>query len=397
MADWTQFSSRPILADFTVDGLDANGSITSGTSGTVTKGTNGSISVTPGSVNSTAVPTGYAWDALEMEIISPQASDGTSPDATVTILNGTTNLQETLYIDGSNKGNMFPYPTYTKGLQRLVFGFSARDLLTKAINRGGVSNLPLKMTGLKVTESLRVTVASTAGWSSPKVPMRIIIRGDILSDATLRELDRAPYDGTIDLSIPGFPRYQNVHVVNGPISQNWSALPGGVHQGSVKVNRRITFAYNNAQVPANGQLILSQLNALRGNDANVVASENDLGDYFKNTNNAFLWQEFGVNLYAAGAVANIAMVVDGTNVPQDTVNGTYASFGHNDFAYGAIATNGQGPNTSSEYLRVGPATRLGQFLAFQNGVVPAIASGNSTAITANQVSVVKGGVLISQG
>lgn len=398
MASPTQFAVKSVVLDVTVEGLDAGQTLTSPQSGSSTSGTNGSIKVTTNSIDSTSLSAGYAWDLTDLYVVSPQASDGTFPDVQFTIINNTTNLSDTLYLDGSNKGNIFPRADYTKGLQHIVLGFPLRELLIKGAARGGVSNLPLKATGIKVASGgLAVEVTSTAGWSSPNVPMRIIGVADVLQDADLAALDGLGYNGAIDIKVPGFPEFQTVHTINGPISQNWNALPGGNHQGSVKVSRRINFAYNNAAVSATGVYIFSGLNGLRGASGNIASTKNDLGDYFVGSGSAFLWQEFGVNLYATGTEARVAMQVNQMNVPQDTQHGTPISTGWNKFAYAAIATNGQGSASSDEYLRVPPVTRLGQFLAFQNGVAPVIYSGNGSSISANDVSVVKGGVLINQG
>jgi hypothetical protein len=401
MASWTNFQSKPILLDVTVPAIGAGQTLTSPTTGSITVGT-GTIQVTPNSILSTAIAAGYVADVTEIAIISPIIAQGNYPDAVVTLVNGTTNLQNVLWLDASYGGNMFPRWKVTRGRQRIVLGYSTRDVLRKHARRvasgaGGVKNLPLKITGLKVTSSLTVQVYSVAGWANPLVPLRIICRGDLLASEDLAELNNYPYDGTIQLSVPPTPTFSTHHSLPGPLSLNWGALPGGNHQGPVRVFRRLTFAYNFQQIPASGPYVFSQLNALQGAVTNVAQTYNDLGDYFKDNQNAFLWQEFGLNLYAPNTQLYVDMQVDGTKVPQDTPFGTLITTGNNDFAYGAVALNGQGAANSTEFDRIPPVDLLGQFLAYQNGVVPVVASANGQPIAANQVSIAKGGVLITQG
>ncbi len=397
MAAWTDYTSRSVLLDVTATVMAAGGSIQSPTSGSSTISGN-TIEVTPNSVLSTAVPQGYAWDALLVEITSPVQSAGVYPDCIVEIYNGTTLLSDFLYIDGSFGGNMFPRAKLTRGQRQIALGFSTKDLLAMAFAGRSIKNLPLKITGLKVTSGLTIRVTSVAGWTSAAlVPLRVKIYGDVLTASDIDLLATAPYNGEIKQSVPGAPDFSAFHSLGGPLSlKTWGALPGGNAQnGGIKVNRRMTFAYNASPTVGGAQFIFSQNNAIQGANANVATPQNDLGDAFKGTGNFFAWDELGVNLYAAATVANFGLKVDGTVVPQDTSNGTPISSGYDNFAFGAVALNGQGPSTSSDYDGIPAASQLGKFASHDNGVVPFIVT--TAAIAANEIEVVKGGVLVSQG
>lgn len=403
MADWTSWKSRPILADYTVPNIGAGETLYGPTSSNVTTA-NGKIELTPNSVSSTAVPSGYVWDALSVEITSPVTSPGSYPDCVVWFTNGTgTSTDNVIYLDASYQGNMFPRAKLTRGQKNVVLGYSTRDLMManarRAQHGGNIANMPLKVTGLKVTNQLTLNVYSKSGWTNTAdIPLRVIVRGDVLNSNEVDALNQLPFSPQIHMSVPAVQDFNAQHGFGGYFNLNsWATLPGGENQAGTKVYRRINFAYNN-QAITSSQYVFSQLNALQGNTSNVVKSQNDLGYYYKESNNAFLLQEFGVNLYNAGDQALVGIKVNDTTIPNRITNGgTLISSGNNDFAYGAVSQNGQGSASSSEYDVVPSANLLGQFLAYKNGMVPVVSSATSSSIAADDLSIAQGGVQVIQG
>lgn len=400
MANWTAYKSRPKLLDVTISGIAAgttdvaipvDGNLNSG--GNVSVGTNPNIT--------SIVRQGQVADAF-LVTVTPVIQSATSfPDCEIWFDNGTSSQRGYQVFDVGYPVDMLPDLDVLEPNPELVqlillIGRPTRDVLREhaaslAAGRGGVPNLPTAITGWKVTDRLVLHVASSAGWSNPIVPMRVEVYADIYTQQDLAEFAGIPYDGAISWEIPPTaPFGPVVHVWPGyGTIDGWAAGPGGPGQsGSVKVNRRIAYAYN-AQ-SASGLYVLSQQNGVNGKTGNVSSADttrgqnqyHDLGEVLTNSKNAVFIDRVGFNLYNPGDQAYVSWQVDGQTVPQETQNGIFVSSQRNRLAYGHDSTCG---SSGSRYQTLGPADRLARVLMYRNAVAPAfqpvsgtIAAGNAS-------------------
>lgn len=388
---WTAYRSRPVLLDVTVPAMAPNGNIQSPSAGSYSKG-GSTIQVTTNSINSLNVVTGNLYDATELEIISPVDANGTFPDVEITFTVDNTDLKGTLVIDGSADTNMFPVKKNMVGQRYIKLGMSLRDLLSKGQI---VPNLPVLATGLKVKNSITVTVSSVAGWGqtgTALTPMRIVLRGDILTAGDIDQYTGL-YNASSSVSLQTLGSHPffipNLQVPS--LSSAWQTLPGGGKQTNTKINRRFTYSSNQAQITTANNFVFSQLPSVQGSQGNVLDSQHDLGDDFTQNANAFLYKEFGLRL-AAGVQGYLGFRIDGTIVPQETPQGTPVSTGWNDFQYGSV----QPLRTESNlYYPIPDSKNFVDLLVYGQAVAPFFrAAGSDIAI--GDVTIVKGGVQIEQ-
>ena len=378
--DWTSYPVKSVLLDFTVTALNAGATITSPYSGS--SSVNGQYGVTANSITSFTVPSGSVYDVTDVFIIPPQTSSGTYPDVQIVPVIDGTPLNNLAIIDGSMPGNMFPPDDLLEGTSRHIkIGYSVREALWKRSK-----NLPLLITGWKAKANLAVTVTSAAGWSSPLVPLRIVMVGDIYKAADVEDLRKYGYDGLVQLNVPPTQGLTAVHAMPGPLSlDTWTALPGGTGQVGVTVNRKLAYATNLVGSNPGSILPLSNLNTIGGNTG-YVGSYQDLGFDTTDGKSAFLLQEFGVNL-ASGISAYVGWKVGSTVVPQDTQNGTPISSGRNRFRYGADGDTGK-------FRSLSPSRELLKLLVYKTAAAPVVSS--SAGLTAGQVTAAIGGVLLQK-
>ena len=354
------------------------------------------MDITFNSVNAnTNVPSGYLWDAFILDITSPIAADGSFPDFTFTIANGSTNLQQLFQIDGSMQGNMAPRGKLTRGFRRILLGKPTRETLTSG------SQDVTSITGLKVSSSAGLTlyINSTAGWSKPLVPGRVTIRGESLTTAEVEQLmATSPLVG-VPFTVGGGPNGTYSGTYNANIDSDavtwWNSLPGGTPGGKgAQINRKIIEAYNNVAVSAGTRFIFSQQNVFGGQTTNLASANNDLGDDFRTGGQAFEWLAIGFNLYTAGQQGYLALLVDNVVVPQETANGLFVTQGNNPFAYGGTGSRG-------EFYGLTPTSQLAQ--VFSNGDANGAGKGNAItpifqpvggSVAVNAMSFAKSGISV---
>lgn len=387
---WTQYKSKSVLLDVTVNKINAGATITTPTSSTSSVG--GAYGVTVNSILTSALARGYVADALEIDIISPVDSTGGYPDVQIVPINGSKNLQDIMVFDGSVDGNMMPRAKNSAGVKKVILGYSTRNELLKSGGNG--KNIAQRITGIKVTNSLSLAVTSQAGWGNSgtaTTPLRVIVRGELLDSTDLQEFQNL-YRGQVAFKRMGVPAFFADHTISGPITtKTWGELPGGNSQKGVKINRRFAYAYNSQTASVSVQYPFSEQSAFGGNTAFINNQINDLGMDFKASNNAFLYTHLGLRI-PSGSSGYFGFKVDGTVVPQDNMAGTPVFAGTNEFEYGSVAPQ---RSESGLYYQMPTVDNLADMLVYQNSVVP-IFTPTGSAISANDMSVAIGGVLIQE-
>ena len=401
MADYTVYKSISVLADVTVSQITGGATVISPTTPGASTASNANIVVTPNTITSSDLAPGYVADARIIEIISPvdnSASANVYPDVELTFVNGGESLKSTLLIDGSFLTNMFARKKVTHGSRQIVLGFSVRELLLwnmahpnrqDPLHKG---NMPMSMTGIKVTKGLNVEVTSTNGWGNNgavQVPLRVIVKGEKYLASDLVPFANA-YDGTIKLNYPGVPEFNAFHVINGPVSAaTWASLPGGVNQvGTVKVFRNLNYAYNALATGTSTPFVFSQITNVGGNQNNVKDTAHDLGNDFTIDKNMFLWQHLGFRIPSGQAY--VGFKVGNQVVPQDSMFGAAVSYGVNDYQYGDADPQG----AAGTYYAMSEADTLAQMMVYGNAVAPFIATVGTVSYAANTASVAKSGILV---
>lgn len=393
--DWYQYPVSSLLFDQTCTALAANSNITSPTSGTKTVGTS-TIGATQYSISSSSVPPSEYWDLTDIIIDPPVDAGGTTPDVYLTWTVDNKDLSTYQVMDASADGNFFPDPNNTVALRAIRLGLPLYDVLWDAAHGKPMANIPLYTTGFKAKNSITVTVYTTAGWGQNGTvvsPLRIRGYGRRLTAAQLDDLTLTwnQYSRVSKLIAPGQGIELSNLMAGDVLSKAWQTLPGGGLQQQVKINRRFTFASNNATITTSNSFAFTQDNALQGTDANVIDPKHDLGDNFSSNSNVFLYNEFGVKL-AQGVEGYVAYAINNNLVPQDTQQGTPISYSKNPFAYGSV----QPQRTDSNlYYPLPSARRLVQLMVAGQGVVPVFKAAGSN-IDAGGVTIAKGGVLIEQ-
>lgn len=387
---WNAYETQGVkLMDTTISALPPNTSnFPTPQSGSTTAPAGTNITVTTNSISNSNVPSGYAWDAFILEVTSPIAADGTFPDFTFTVINGSTNLQQLLQIDGSMPANMTPRGKLVRGQRRILLGKPTRETLLSG------SQDVTGITGLKVTSTAGLTlqVSSTAGWSNPLVNARVVVRGESLTTDEISQLQAAfPLQG-VPFTLGGGPNgtysgtYNSAGAGADPLTW-WGSLPGGVPGGkNAQINRKIVEAYNAVAVAAGTRFPFTQQNVFGGVPANIASSNNDLGDDFRTGGQAFEWLAIGFNLYTAGAAGYLGLLVDNTVVPQETVNGLFITQGANPLAYGAIGSTG-------EFYGLTPTKELAQVFSNGNAITP-IFTPVGAQVGVNGMSFTKSGILV---
>lgn len=397
MAGSTSYKNLRLLLDVSVTQLNAGTSAQSPITGSTTL-TNSDIKITANSILSTQVNPGEVWDARIVRVTSPvdnASATNQYPDCYFTFYNGASDLQNQIMIDASYYGNMFPRENTTDGQRQVLLGLAMDDVLMRnMLNPGSVQNIPLLITGIKVTSSLTVYVTSTAGFGnngSVVTPLRIQVYGEVYDDSDLAVFARG-YNGTMFLNVPPSAPFVGVHTPAGPLStKTISSYPGGLSQSGLRVYRRITYAYNNAATGTSNIFPFTQINSLQGVPANVVDPQHDLGDDFTQNNDVFDWQQFGLRL-PANASAYVGFKVGSLIVPLSTQFGNPVSYHNNPYQYGQA----QPQRASSDlYYAMPEATKLAKILVHKNAVVPFVSTNGLTSLAANTVSIAKSGVQIS--
>lgn len=385
------YQGKRILFDVTVTQVKPGATLTTVVTGSSKNDPSGASNVTQiGSAQglaSTAL-SGLYGDLTDIVVVPAVDSAGTYPDVALWPVVDGTDYGDRIMIDGSLPGNMFPNPANAIGRVVRRLGLPVRQIF-------GQSGWALRATGLKAARNYQFRVYSAAGWGNngtAVTPLRIIGYGDKLNaealDVLASKMDSNGYRGHVQNSDPGYNALDAVHSINGGLSaKTWTALPGGPTQQGVKINRFFRYAYNAADTPSQGLYVLSNDNAVQGQQGNVMDSNHDLGFDFENNRDYLMLLEFGAR--AGTHQAFVGFRVDDTILPDD--QGFIVSEGVNPFAYGNVQPQRPGTN---------------EFYALSNAPWPMVANRNKlsffiaadgTAVAAGDASVAVGGVLVQQG
>lgn len=404
MADPSKWNQRTVLMDVTYTKMDANVPLTSPLSGSKTSG-NSTAQVTPNSIESCSIDSGYAADGYILEITPPVTWNSTNqafstPDVEVTFVVDGKPMTNYQVIDGSATGNMFPRQAKTfQGKQRTL-GTSLRSVADKLIKGQRIPrNIPLLVTGLKANQSYQVTVTSQAGWGvsdTVVTPLRVVLRGDLwgqneflLYGAALNALN---HNMNINVAKDGLGAYLNTYFFPTALdTKSFVTLPGGSNQGATKINKLIKYATNAQEIGVSGNYAFTNSQSLKGNPSNIVDENHDLGDNFIDSRNFFNYEYLGIRL-AAGVFGSWGFLVNGSVVPLTTQNGMPVSYGDNDWQYG----NAQPQLSQSDlYLPLPDVRELVDMMSYKSGVTPFFSGvGNTNPVAAGSVTIVKGGVLV---
>lgn len=392
MPEWTRYRSLVTLADIVVPTLAANVEEISPVSGQVTTGAGSVLQVGP-AVPNNLVPNGYEWDGYALEITSPVAADGSHPDVRIKLVVDGTDLSDFFVIDGTYENNIFPQINKVYAHKVVRLGVSTRQLILEYARKNPkekekVLDIPLKATGLKITQSFQIKVYSRAGWTNAAVPLRVVLRGDYLADENVAQLMALGFPPNFAYQALGFDPVRGVFIPAATTDPRtwWKSLPGGTAQGIVKIFRFIKYARNNIAIPNNRLIPFTTQNGLGGDPSYLEDSLFDLGDQFRGKEDVFIWQEFGVNLIGAGLQAYVAFLVDNTVVPKSNQFGEFISSGNNRLAFGAA--------DASYYLPAPRVEELAHVVSYHANVVPAVASAGSASLPVGSVEILKGGVLV---
>lgn len=403
-ANWTRYKSRPPILDVTVTALAAgttdfacpiSGSIT-GTSAAQVTDTNLRSTVANGTVREGLLVT-----------VTPIIQDAsTIPDCEIWFQVNNNSLRGYQVFDVGANVNMLPSFNRVQfdpeiEMPLLLLGRSTRDVLRESaasVAAGGppIPNLPTLITGYKVTDQLVLHVASKAGWSSPYIPLRVRVYGEVLTQNEVAELAALGYPGSIAWDIPPTTPFATTHTWAGlGTISGWNAGPGGDGQGAVKVNRRIAYAYNAEE--ADGGYVFSNQNGVNGDAGQVggaagveTDTSHDLGEVLENSNNAVFIDRVGFNLYHSGDQAYVAWQINGGNVPAETPNGKLVSYSGGALSYGQDAHTG-----NVQTLR--NVDNLARVLMYKNNIAPIMTPTTKTStIGANNASFALAGTIVEQ-
>ena len=350
---------------------------------------------------STALSGTFA-DATEVILISPVDAGGVIPDCLVYPVPDSKPLGDVMLFDASLPGNMAPNPAQIVGPgagKAFSLGVPVRKALQQAARdqaNGKTPNLPLVATGIKYAQQLQFAVYSTAGWGNSgaaEVPLRIIVLGEKLDRQNLDDLARYGWPGAFRDQARGFNGISGTHTIPGGVvsASSWTALSGGIAQGSVKTFRAVRVAYNATATPQTGLFVLSNQNSVQGAQGNVQSQtgSSDLGFDYTSEQKYLRITHLGIR---PGPNSGFwGWKIDDTVLP-DEPNGQIVSQGVNPWPYGNVQPQ---RSASGEFYGLPKtawplAAEPGHKLAF-------FIQADGTAIAANTESVALAGVLVEQG
>lgn len=404
MADLGLYAGKTILMDVTYDTMGANVPLTSPLSGSTTQGSS-TARVTPNSIDSCTLDTGYAADGYILEITPPLVNTNgvlSYPDVQISFVVDGKPMSNYQVIDGSYMGNMFPRPVKTYGgfAAQRTLGISTKGVADKIIKRKSLQrNIPMKLTGLKANQSYAINVTSQAGWGATGTvitPLRVKLIGDLwgpnefaLYGGALSALN-AP--NNIQVAKDGLNAFAETYSFPyGLDTKNFVKLPGGRDQGTMKINKVIKYASNAQEIGVSGNYAFTNIQSLKGNPTNIANTDQDLGDNFIDSNSFFDYEYLGVRM-AQGVFGSWGFLVNGTVVPLTTQNGFPVSYGDNDSQYGQVQPQ---LSQSDIFFPLPDVKNLVDMSVYKAGVTPFFSGvGNTSAIAAGNVTIMKGGVLV---
>lgn len=398
MASVYDYVNLQTLLDVTVQTLAPGATIESPKTGSKTVGTS-TITITANTITSTTLPRTLRGDALLVGVIPPVAANGSGPDFEFYFKADDQSLEAFQLFDGSLDGNMAPMPNATAGgpvdrdgryIGFFVLGKSTRAILSDGATGKPTNNMPLEITGIKYEDSLTVVVRSNTGWdSTAKVPARIIVLGELLTEDLINSIGRG-FNGFVNKQflqrqVEGKPALVFGH--SGVATfRDWTSLPGGTKQRGTRVHRFLRFAKNASATGAQAAFPLTTLTELKGSDNNVIDASHDLGFNTAKTGAALWVRGFGCRPGANQAY--LGWQIDGNLIPNPY--GWPISQNINPFNFGSV----QPQRPESNMYNLIPRYQ-GELMIYGEGAVPFIAA-NGTPIAANAAEVVVDGVIVEK-
>jgi len=388
------------LLDVTVTAIAPGSTVKSPTTGSYSNA-GSSLQITNNTISSTSLPRTVVAEALHVYCVPPMDANGSFPDFQFWFEVDDQSMEQYAIFDGSADGLMAPLPNVVSGgpvdrdgmyVGGFTLGKSTRKVLSDMVNGKATKNMPLEITGYKITDKIRVVCMSTAGFGqsgSPLVPARIIVTGEILDEALIPNFmagfNGYVYKQNLQRSVEGKPPLTFTHLGIATFN-NWNTLPGGTKQSQTRVHRFARFALNNQATGTQAAYPMTNLPELKGADTNIIDSNHDLGFNTAKSGSAFILRGFGCR--PGTNQAYIGWQIDGNLLPNP--NGFPISSGVNPFNFGSV----QPQRPESNLYNVIPRYR-GELLVYGEQAVPFIMA-NGTAIPANSARVAIDGVLVEK-
>ena len=352
---------------------------------------------------------GYGVDLYDFFIEYPINSSGEYVDVEIRFTVGEKDVSG-LVISGGYTRNMFPRHDRVYGGRKahVPFSHSMREAWNEIQKGPNITNLPFKILGIKIPaqQPLQLTFKSTKGWGvngTAVRPLRIYMLADMWTDNELARFQSA-YNGSYRIRRHPTGTVQGTHILPDALSSKTMAqLPGGTLQGGgPTISRYLTYATNNNAITTSAEYVMSNKQAVGGQQNNVVDARHDLGFPYKDSPSAaFIPYEFGVNfaesLLGVGSdpVIQVGWWKSDTRtfVPDMHKNGLRISGQRNPFQYGAVAPQ---IDAANQMFALPPAKDLVNLLIQGDNWAPAFSAiGLSSGFDANQLYMALGGIQIS--
>lgn len=350
---------------------------------------------------------GYGIDLYDWFVEYPINSAGEYVDCEIRFAIGQKDVTN-LVVSGGYTRNMFPRHDRVYGGRKahVPYARSMREAWNEMQKGRVINNLPFQILGLKIPaqQALQVTFKSTKGWGvngTAVRPLRLYLLADMWTDNELGRFQSA-YNGSFSVRRHPTGTVSGTHVLPGVLgSKTMAMLPNGTLQGGgPKVSRYLTYATNNNPITTSSEYVYSDLQAVGGQQNNVIDARHDLGFPYKDTASAFIPYELGVNfaesLLGVGSdpVIQIGWWQSATRtlVPDMHKNGLRISGQRNPFQYGATAPQVDAQN---QMFALASARQLVNLLIQGDNWAPAVsAMGLSSGFAANSIYMALGGISV---
>lgn len=372
-------------------------------SGMANTGSHSSVEVVRSPEGTMIAPPGYAVDVYDWFVEWPIDSDGSMPDAEIRFQVGEKDVSRTVISAGYSRIMNPRVDRLAPGGKHVPYATSMR-LLYNLLQKGThIPNMALQILGLKVPSQqlLKAFFKSSAGWGQSGTalrPLRLYFKADMWTAGELGRFGQL-YDGRFSLSRHPNGTVKGHHVIPSTLDDtNVDELPNGTHQtGQVQLYRKLTYATNNQSIGVSSPYILSTKQAVGGQQNNVTDNRHDLGFAYKNTSQAFIPYEFGLNfsesLLDQGSNPQIYVgwyqTSTRTILPNMYANGLLVSGQRNPFQYGQATPQ---VATRAGILPLAPASKLLNLLVKGANMSPVVSAIGLDALKPNEVYVAVGGI-----
>jgi hypothetical protein len=371
-----------------------------------------SADISPNTITSSTTTGDSAYEVATMEIVPPVNSAGVYEDLRQVwlIVDGGHTIQHYINVPGWGWTLMTPKVNQMWGGPTMAIPFGLPFWQTVK-QQGANSNHPLLNTTVKFKKSIQVAVSSVYGVTGS---FRIVLKGFQYSAAALAYY--APrWNDSVNLqtsrrAVSGMPALNFTYSRPGPISvANWTAMPGGQDQTSIKVNPYWRFAFNGTTTQPQSAFTFTTQTDAAGGEKNVENTFQDLAFIFAQNQNAFVLRGFGVrgvpappgtpiaglsyptSLVAAQNLARLGWWVSGNLIPEVIGNqGQFATSGFDDYTWGSLQPQIAIPNVYQPVRRY-----PGELLIMGENAAPFIGA-NGSGVPAYAVVAAMTGVLVER-